>query len=122
MVVRKFFLHVSKKEQKRRFLERLQRPDKNWKFSISDLREREFWDDYMKAYEDMIAATSTKQAPWYVVPADNKWFARLVIAEAMIEAIEGLKLEFPKIEGTTLKELERVRGALEAEKPKRRTT
>ena len=89
---------------------------------MDDAAERKAWDKYMHAYEDAIRHTSRPEAPWYVVPADNKRFARLVIAEAMAEAMESLKLEFPKVEGTTLKELERVRGALEAEKPKRRTT
>ena len=116
VVVRKFFLNVSKKEQKRRFLERLQRPDKNWKFSISDLREREFWDDYMKAYEDMIAATSTKQAPWYVVPADNKWYTRLVVASAIVDTMKDLNLEYPSVDAEQRKQLLAAKRQLESRK------
>ena len=88
----KFFLHVSKEEQRRRFLDRLEEPAKRWKFSMNDVNERKRWDDYMAAYEDMIRATSRPDAPWYVVPADHKWFARLVVAAAVIEALEGLDL------------------------------
>jgi len=97
IVVRKFFLHVSKKEQRRRFLERLDRPEKNWKFSAADLAERSFWDDYMEAYEDMVRRTATPEAPWYVVPADNKWFTRLVVAAAVIDALADLDLRYPKV-------------------------
>ncbi len=97
VVVRKFFLHVSKKEQKTRFLERLENPEKNWKFSASDIKERGFWNDYMKAYEDMIRHTATKEAPWYVVPADNKWFTRVVVAAAVIDALDSLDLQYPKV-------------------------
>jgi len=97
IAILKFFLHVSKKEQKRRFLERLDRPDKNWKFSTADVGERRRWDDYQDAYEDMIRHTSSKEAPWYVVPADNKWFTRLVVAAAIVDALKGLKLAYPKI-------------------------
>jgi PPK2 family polyphosphate:nucleotide phosphotransferase len=97
VVVRKFFLHVSKKEQRRRFLERLDRPEKNWKFSAADLAERSFWDDYMEAYEDMVRRTATPEAPWYVVPADNKWFTRLVVAAAVIDALADLDLRYPKV-------------------------
>jgi PPK2 family polyphosphate:nucleotide phosphotransferase len=111
-VIRKFFLHVSRKEQKRRFLERLQQSDKNWKFSIADAEERTFWDDYMEAYEDMIRNTATPDAPWYVVPADNKWFTRLVIAAAVIDALADLKLSFPKVDADKKKELETVRLTL----------
>jgi PPK2 family polyphosphate:nucleotide phosphotransferase len=114
-VVLKFFLHLSKKEQKCRFLERLEDPKKNWKFSISDALERQHWDKYMKAYEDMIRNTSTKQAPWYVIPADHKWFARLVVAEATIEAMENLDLSFPKLDAEKRKELKDARTALEHE-------
>ena len=114
-VVLKFFLHLSKKEQKKRFLERLEDPEKNWKFSISDALERQHWDKYMKAYEDMIRNTSTKQAPWYVVPADHKWFARLVVAEATIDAMENLDLSFPKMDAEKKKELKNARSALEHE-------
>lgn len=115
IVVRKFFLHVSKKEQKKRFLERLNNPDKNWKYSMADIRERGYWDDYAKAYETMIRETSTKAAPWYVVPADNKWFTRLVVAAAIIEALGSLNLEFPKVSPAQKKELDKVRAALARE-------
>jgi PPK2 family polyphosphate:nucleotide phosphotransferase len=114
-LVLKFFLHVSKEEQRRRFLARLEEPGKRWKFDMNDVSERKLWNKYMHAYEDVIRHTSRAEAPWYVVPADNKPFARLVIAEAMVEAMEGLELEFPKVEGVALKELEKVRSALVAE-------
>ena len=105
VVIRKFFLHVSKGEQKRRFLERLDHPEKNWKFSTNDIKERAFWNDYMNAYEDMIRNTSSPDAPWYVVPADNKWFTRIVVAAAVIEALDGLGLHYPKFSKEKLKEL-----------------
>jgi len=105
MVVRKFFLHVSKKEQKRRFLERIDDPLKNWKFSSNDAAERDFWDDYMEAYEEMIQETATKDSPWYVVPADNKWFTRVVVAAAVIEALTDLDLAYPEVGEDKLKEL-----------------
>jgi len=105
IAILKFFLHVSKKEQKRRFLERLDRPDKNWKFSTADVGERRRWDDYQDAYEDMVRHTSSKEAPWYVVPADNKWFTRLVVAAAIVDALKGLKLAYPKIDGKQKAEL-----------------
>jgi len=105
IVVCKFFLHLSKKEQKRRFLERLETPGKNWKFSAADMAERGFWDDYQEAYEDMIRHTASKHAPWYVVPADNKWFTRIVVAAAVIDALVGLNLEYPKVSPDKLKEL-----------------
>jgi PPK2 family polyphosphate:nucleotide phosphotransferase len=105
IVIRKFFLHVSKKEQKRRFLERIENPEKNWKFSANDAAERDYWDDYMNAYEEMIQETATKQAPWYVVPADNKWFTRVVVAAAVIEALAELDLAYPKVGEAKLKEL-----------------
>jgi PPK2 family polyphosphate:nucleotide phosphotransferase len=105
VVVRKFFLHVSKKEQKRRFLERIDDPLKNWKFSSNDANERDYWDDYMKAYEEMIQETATKEAPWYVVPADNKWFTRVVVAGAVIETLDSLDLAYPKVDEGKLKEL-----------------
>jgi PPK2 family polyphosphate:nucleotide phosphotransferase len=105
VVIRKFFLHVSKKEQKKRFLERLENPEKNWKFSANDIKERAFWNDYMKAYEDMIRNTSSPEAPWYVVPADNKWFTRIVVAAAIIEALDALDLHYPKVSKEKLKEL-----------------
>lgn len=105
VVIRKFFLHVSKKEQKRRFLERIENPDKNWKFSANDAAERDYWDDYMEAYEDMIRHTATKECPWYVVPADNKWFTRVVVAGAVIDALADLKLAYPEVGEAKLKEL-----------------
>ena len=120
VLVLKFFLHVSKEEQRKRFLARLEDPAKRWKFEMADVAERKLWDKYMHAYEEAIRATSRSEGRWYVVPADNKPFARLVIAEAMVEAMEDLKLEFPKVEGPVLKELEQVRGALLAEAPKRK--
>jgi len=120
VLILKFFLHVSKQEQRQRFLARLEEPVKRWKFEMNDVAERKLWPKYMDAYEDAIRHTSRPEAPWYVVPADNKWFARLMIAEAIVEAMEGLKLEFPKVEGSALKELEKVRRALSAEKPTRK--
>ena len=114
--VRKFFLHVSKGEQKRRFLERLETPEKNWKFSASDTQERGHWKAYMAAYEDMIRNTATKEAPWYVVPADNKWFTRVVVAAAVIEALASLDLKYPTVGPAKLKELAAVKRALLAEK------
>ncbi len=115
ILVRKFFLHVSKKEQKRRFLARLENPEKNWKFSGADLKERGFWDDYQKAYEDMIQNTATKDAPWYVVPADNKWFTRVVVAAAVIDALDALDLAYPEVSKAQRKELAAARAALEKE-------
>ena len=112
MIVRKFFLHVSKKEQKRRFLERIDDTQKNWKFSSNDAAERDFWDDYMKAYEEMIQETATKEAPWYVVPADNKWFTRVVVGAAVIEALADLDLAFPKVGEDNLKELAAAKNKL----------
>ena len=105
VVVRKFFLHVSKKEQKQRFLDRIEDPLKNWKFSSNDANERDYWDDYMKAYEEMIQETATKHAPWYVVPANNKWFTRVVVAGAVIEALASLDLAYPDVDESKLKEL-----------------
>ena len=116
VVIRKFFLHVSKKEQKKRFLERIEEPEKHWKFSANDAKEREHWDDYMEAYEDMIQNTATKHAPWYVVPADNKWFTRVVVAAAVIEALSSLDLHYPKVNKEKLKELAAARKALLAGK------
>jgi PPK2 family polyphosphate:nucleotide phosphotransferase len=112
IVVRKFFLHVSKPEQKRRFLERLETPEKNWKFSTADLTEREFWDEYQQAYEEMIQQTATKESPWYVVPADNKWFTRVVVAAAVIDALTSLDLAYPKVGPDKLKELAAARRSL----------
>jgi PPK2 family polyphosphate:nucleotide phosphotransferase len=105
IVVRKFFLHVSKKEQKQRFLDRIDDPLKNWKFSSNDANERDYWDDYMQAYEEMIQETATKHAPWYVVPADNKWFTRVVVAGAVIDALDSLDLAYPEVDESKLKEL-----------------
>jgi PPK2 family polyphosphate:nucleotide phosphotransferase len=105
VVIRKFFLHVSADEQKKRFLERLDDPAKNWKFSPNDSRERGFWKDYMKAYEDMICNTATDDAPWYVVPADNKWFTRVVVAAAVIDALDSLDLRYPEVGEALRKEL-----------------
>jgi PPK2 family polyphosphate:nucleotide phosphotransferase len=116
VVIRKFFLNISKKEQKRRFLQRLENPEKNWKFSAADVRERECWDDYMKAYEEMIAATSTKAAPWYVVPADNKWYTRVVVAAAIVDTLKELKLEYPKVTAEERKQLEAAKRELLREK------
>src|ERR1700693_5538970 len=105
-VIRKFFLHLSKKEQKKRFLARLDEPEKNWKFSAADIHERKYWDEYQDAYEDMIRNTATEHAPWYVVPADNKWFSRLVISTVLVDTLESLKLSFPKVADAKRKELE----------------
>jgi PPK2 family polyphosphate:nucleotide phosphotransferase len=112
IAVCKFFLHVSKKEQKRRFLERLENPDKNWKFSSADMNERGFWKDYQEAYEDMIRNTATPEAPWYVVPADNKWFTRVVVGAAIIDALAGMKLAYPAVGPDKLKELAAAKRAL----------
>lgn len=111
-VIRKFFLHLSKKEQKRRFLARLEEPAKNWKFSASDLHEREYWDDYQKAYEEMICNTAAKHAPWYVVPADNKWFTHLVVAGVVVETLEELGLSYPKVDAAKRKEIQEAATAL----------
>ena len=116
IIVRKFFLHVSKKEQKRRFLERIENPEKNWKFSASDAQEREHWGAYMDAYEDMIRHTATEAAPWYVVPADNKWFTRVVVAAAVIEALASLKLAYPEVGPEKLRELAAAKRTLLAKK------
>jgi PPK2 family polyphosphate:nucleotide phosphotransferase len=112
VVIRKFFLHVSRREQKERFLERLERPEKNWKFSAADVRERAYWKQYMAAYEDAIRATATAAAPWYVVPADNKWFTRIVVAAAVIETLASLDLHYPRIPPSKRHELERARREL----------
>lgn len=111
-LILKFFLNVSRQEQKRRFLERLDQPEKNWKFSVSDAAEREHWDAYMAAYEDMIRNTATDYAPWYVVPADNKWFTRLVVSAAVVEQIKRLKLAFPRVDEARKKELAAARAML----------
>jgi PPK2 family polyphosphate:nucleotide phosphotransferase len=115
-VIRKFFLHLSKKEQKKRFLARLDEPKKNWKFSAGDVKERECWDDYQDAYEDMIRNTATKEAPWHVVPADNKWFTRLVISTVVVETLESLDLAYPKVNAGKKKELEEAKKLLLSEK------
>lgn len=115
VVVLKFHLHLSKEEQRRRLLARLEMPSKRWKFSVSDVKERRRWDRYMAAYEDMIRNTSTNEAPWHVIPADNRWFARIVIAATIVKALDGLDLKFPVVEGRALAELKKVRSALLAE-------
>ncbi len=112
----KFFLHVSKKEQKARFLERLENPEKNWKFSAADLHERGYWDEYHEAYEDVIRHTAAEHAPWYVVPADNKWFTRVVVAAAVIDTLASLNLAYPKVSPDKLKEFAAARRALLAKK------
>lgn len=116
VAVVKFFLHVSRKEQRKRFLERLERPEKNWKFSLADAQEREHWDSYMEAYEDAIRATAAPWAPWYVVPADTKWFTRLVVASAVTDALEKMELAYPEVDEAKKAELAKAREALEAEK------
>jgi len=115
-VIRKFFLNVSKKEQKRRFLERLGEPEKNWKFSAADIRERQCWDDYQHADEEMIANTAAEHAPWYVVPADNKWFTRIVVSAVVVETLESLHLEYPKVDDAKRKELEAAKKLLISKK------
>ena len=115
VLIRKFFLHVSRKEQKKRFLERLDRPEKNWKFSVADVEERRHWSAYMDAYEAMIRATATEYAPWYVVPADNKWFTRAVVASAITDALASLRPEFPQLSKAQRRELAAARKALLAE-------
>jgi PPK2 family polyphosphate:nucleotide phosphotransferase len=115
-VIRKFFLNISKKEQKKRFLERLDEPEKNWKFSAGDVHERKYWDEYQKAYEEMISATSTEDSPWYVVPADNKWFTRLVISSVVVDTLESLNLAYPKVEDAKKKELEEAKKVLLSKK------
>ena len=116
IAIRKFYLNVSKAEQKRRFLERLEKPDKNWKFSAADVRERGYWKDYRYAYEEAIRATATKHAPWYVVPADTKWFTRLVVAAAIIDALEDMDLRYPKVSKAARRDLAAARRQLESEK------
>ena len=113
VIIRKFFLNVSKKEQKKRFLARLDTSEKNWKFSASDIHERQYWDDYMAAYEEMIAATSSPHAPWYVVPADNKWYTRVVVAAAIVDALNELKLAYPKVDPQKRRELQKAKAELE---------
>src|SRR5271165_1648948 len=115
-VIRKFFLHLSKKEQKTRFLARLNEPEKNWKFSGADIQERKYWDDYQEAYEDMIRHTASEHAPWYVVPADNKWFTRLVVSTVIVETLESLDLAYPKVDGARKKELQAAKKVLLSKK------
>ena len=112
VLIRKFFLHISRDEQKKRFLKRLEEPEKYWKFSLGDVHERQHFDDYMRAYEAAIRATATPVAPWYVVPADRKWYARLVVASAIIEALESLRPAFPEVDATKIRELRAARAAL----------
>ncbi len=115
-IVLKFFLHVSREEQKKRFLERLEQPEKHWKFAAGDVTSRGFWDDYMKAYEETIRETATEEAPWYVVPADNKWFTRVVVAAAVIDALSSLNLHYPKVSAAQKKDLAEARRLLLASK------
>lgn len=112
LVVRKFFLHVSKKEQKKRLLARVDEANKNWKFSLADIGERDYWNDYMQAYEDVIRHTATKNAPWYVVPADNKWYMRLIVASAVVQTLETLNLAYPSLDAKMRKELQEARALL----------
>jgi polyphosphate kinase 2 (PPK2 family) len=109
----KFFLHISKEEQRKRFLKRIDQPEKNWKFSQSDLKERELWKDYMKAYEECISATSTHHAPWYVVPADGKKNTRLIISQVIVDTLKSLNLSYPKSDKARIKELQSLRQQLE---------
>jgi PPK2 family polyphosphate:nucleotide phosphotransferase len=115
--IMKFFLHVSKEEQRKRFLDRIDEPAKRWKFSMGDVAERKLWDKYQHAYEDLIRQTSRPEAPWFVVPADHKWFTRMVVAGALVQELQALGLDFPKIEGRALKELQEAAKALKEEKP-----
>jgi PPK2 family polyphosphate:nucleotide phosphotransferase len=114
-VVLKFFLNMSRDKQKKRFLERLDKPQKNWKFSMSDVTERGYWSDYMRAYEEAIRATASKRAPWFVMPADNRWFTRLVVAAAIVEAVEDLNLSYPRVSQQKMKELQSIRAVLASE-------
>lgn len=116
VLIRKFFLNVSKNEQKKRFIDRLDAPDKHWKFSASDVREREYWKDYQCAYEEMIQHTATQEAPWYVIPADNKWFTRVAVAAAVVESLASLDLHYPKVSAAQLKELKAARAELDGKK------
>ncbi len=111
-IIRKFFLHLSRKEQKKRFLARLEEPEKHWKFSEADIHERDYWDNYQDAYEDMIRHTASKHAPWYVVPADNKWFTHLVVAAAIVETLEGLHLSYPEVDAQKRKQIQAARKLL----------
>jgi len=111
----KIFLNVSKKEQKKRFLERIDTPEKNWKFSTADLKERKFWKQYMAAYEDLIRKTATEKSPWYLVPADNKKYARIVVAAAVLNALDSMKLAYPRVSEEQVAELQRLKQELLAE-------
>jgi len=113
IVILKFFLNVSKKEQKKRFLERIEEPGKNWKFSSGDIKERERWDDYMEAYENMLSATSTKWAPWYVIPADKKWFTRAAVADIVLSKLKSLRLQYPELSDAHRRELSQAKKLLE---------
>lgn len=115
IVILKFFLHVSRQEQKKRFLERIERPEKNWKFALSDIRERDYWDRYMEAYEDMLNATSTKWAPWYVIPADKKWFTRAAVADILTDRLKSLNLGYPEVTEDRKRELVEGKRLLEKE-------
>jgi polyphosphate kinase 2 (PPK2 family) len=115
-IILKFFLHVSRKEQKNRFIERLDQPDKRWKFSAADIQEREFWDDYMHAFEEAVRASASKHAPWFVVPADNKWFTRLVVVAAIVKALDDLDLAYPQVDPKKAKELAAAQAALAKQK------
>jgi PPK2 family polyphosphate:nucleotide phosphotransferase len=115
-IILKFFLNVSRDEQKKRFMQRLDRPDKHWKFSAADVRERAYWKDYTQAFEEAIKATASEEAPWFVVPADNKWFTRLVVAAAIVETVERLDLTYPKVDAKKKKEIVAARAALAKEK------
>jgi len=116
VLILKFFLNVSRKEQKRRFIERLEQPEKNWKFSAADIRERACWDDYMAAYEDMIRHTATPEAPWHVIPADNKWFTRIAVSSAIVDKMQNLNLAYPKVDKEKAKQLAAARKLLEGKK------
>ena len=116
VVILKFFLHVSKEEQRRRFLSRLEEAEKHWKFSLTDTRERQYWNDYMHAYQEVVRHTATRDAPWYVVPADHKWFTRLTVAEAIIDKLQSLDLRFPTVDPAKRRELAAARRALQGEK------
>jgi PPK2 family polyphosphate:nucleotide phosphotransferase len=115
-IILKFFLHVSRQEQKKRFLDRLEKPQKHWKFSAADVRERRFWASYMHAYEEAIRSTASTRAPWFVVPADNKWFTRLVVAAAVVKAVDELQLGYPRVSGQKMRELRAMRTMLERER------
>ena len=114
-VIRKFFLHVSKDEQKKRFLARLEEPEKNWKFQAGDVKERALWDEYQRAYEDTLGSTSTAYAPWHIIPADHKWFARLAVADIIIDTLRSMKLHYPKVSKEARAGLDAAKHTLEAE-------